>query len=52
MGEDLLKSAYDAAAFRKEGHRLVDLLADYLDAVQSGGGEKVIEWMDPGDATT
>lgn len=33
---DLLRKAYDAGNFREEGHRLVDLLADYLAQFRSG----------------
>jgi L-2,4-diaminobutyrate decarboxylase len=50
MGEDLLKNAYDAATFRTEGHKLVDLLADYLEEAVHGQFEKVIEWAPPKDA--
>ena len=50
MGEDLLKKAYDATTFRNEGHKLVDLLADYLEEAVQGQTGKVIEWIPPQDA--
>jgi len=39
MSTDLLQQAYDPSSFRKEGHRLVDLLADYLETAQKGGSD-------------
>lgn len=45
---DLLRKAYDAENFRQEGHRLVNLLADYLERIRSGNsGEKVLHYTDP-----
>jgi len=45
----LLQKAYDPELFRKEGHELVDLLADYLKNSGSGKTKKVIDWIEPDD---
>jgi L-2,4-diaminobutyrate decarboxylase len=37
---------YDAEAFRKSGHQLVDFLADQLTAMKSGLNEKTLPWAD------
>lgn len=50
MSEDILKTAYSAEAFRTEGHKLVDLLADYLQDTMVNRQGKVIKWMPPEDA--
>jgi L-2,4-diaminobutyrate decarboxylase len=50
MSEDLLNTAYDPEGFRAEGHKLVDLLADYLQRALDHGQDKVIEWMPPEEA--
>jgi L-2,4-diaminobutyrate decarboxylase len=45
---DLIKQAYDPEQFRQQGHHLVDLLADYLARMQSGGSvEKVLHYAAP-----
>ncbi|MBD0256147.1 MAG: pyridoxal-dependent decarboxylase, partial [Cytophagales bacterium] len=45
--QDILQSAFDPEAFRRQGHALVDQLADHLARVQSGAGERVIAYRDP-----
>lgn len=49
MKDSLLKNIYSSEEFRKNGHALVDLLADHLDGVasQSNQKRKVISWQDP-----
>ncbi|MEY4672472.1 MAG: hypothetical protein RL148_256 [Planctomycetota bacterium] len=42
----MLDRAFDPAAFRTQGHQLVDLLADHLGSVHRGEG-KVLSWVDP-----
>lgn len=42
-----LERAYDPEWFRAEGHRLVDLLADYLHEAQAGTSLPVLAWQDP-----
>ena len=42
-----LKNTYDPSAFRKQGHELVDLLADYLERIQQGGDDPVLATNDP-----
>ena len=45
---DLLKKAYDPEQFRRQGHQLVDRLADYLNAMQlDGSTEKVLHYLPP-----
>jgi len=41
-----IRAAYDPELLRTAGHRLVDLLADHLSAVESVG-EQVLPWFDP-----
>ncbi|MBC8876546.1 MAG: aminotransferase class I/II-fold pyridoxal phosphate-dependent enzyme [Planctomycetes bacterium] len=41
-----IRAAYDPELLRMAGHRLVDLLADHLSAVESVG-EQVLPWFDP-----
>jgi L-2,4-diaminobutyrate decarboxylase len=45
--KNLLQEAYSSENFRKNAHELVDLLADYLDNVQSGAVMGVIPWQNP-----
>ncbi|MEL7121317.1 MAG: aminotransferase class I/II-fold pyridoxal phosphate-dependent enzyme [Bacteroidota bacterium] len=46
-----LKEAYDAEHFRKEGHALIDMLADYLEDMQDHPNEhKAITWTNPEDS--
>ena len=44
---DLLKKAYDPENFRDQAHRLVDLIADHLEASSSQTDKIVLPWMDP-----
>ena len=46
--KDKLKEAYSPDAFRENGHRLVDLIAGYLENT-GDEGQKVMNWVDPGD---
>ena len=47
--DNLLHKAYDPDQFRKEGHELVEQLANYLENAMSGKTEKVIDWKEPDD---
>ncbi|MCE9670829.1 aminotransferase class V-fold PLP-dependent enzyme [Myxococcus stipitatus] len=42
-----LAAAYDADSFRREGHRLVDTLADYLANMAKGPDLPVLPWAAP-----
>jgi L-2,4-diaminobutyrate decarboxylase len=44
---DLLNKAYDPELFRKSGHELVDLIADYLNDSMLNEKGKVIDWKEP-----
>src|SRR5512140_2252110 len=44
--DERLLHAYDPEVFRRQGHRLVDLLADYL-ARTAGGAGPVMPWLSP-----
>ncbi len=44
---DLLKVAFDPESFRKSGHQLIDMLADYLQEMQSDTPLKTIPWKSP-----
>ncbi len=44
---DLLLEAYDPEKFRDQAHRLVDLLADHLEASYNQADPIVLPWMDP-----
>ncbi|RLD84132.1 MAG: pyridoxal-dependent decarboxylase [Bacteroidetes bacterium] len=44
---DLLNKAYDSEDFRKLGHEIVDLLADYLQSQKMGKEKKVLPWQNP-----
>ncbi|MCB9284897.1 MAG: pyridoxal-dependent decarboxylase [Lewinellaceae bacterium] len=43
----LLQQAFDPESFRREGHRLIDQLADYLAQNHSRSEEEVISWRPP-----
>jgi len=45
----LLEDAYDPESFRKNGHQLVDLLADYLKGARSDSNLRVLPWKSPED---
>ncbi len=49
MDTSLLDRAYDPEQFRKEGHQLVDLLADYLAAARTEPGAPAIAWRPPAE---
>ncbi len=44
--KDILIKAYDAETFRKDGHKLIDLLADYLQQAKEKS-IPVIDWKTP-----
>lgn len=44
---ELLKKAYDPEQFRDQAHRLVDLIADHLEASFSQLDTTVLPWADP-----
>ncbi|MCX6224340.1 MAG: pyridoxal-dependent decarboxylase [Bacteroidia bacterium] len=44
---ELLKQAYDPENFRDQAHRLVDLIADHLEASYSQTDKTVLPWTDP-----
>ncbi|MEN8119071.1 MAG: aminotransferase class I/II-fold pyridoxal phosphate-dependent enzyme [Bacteroidota bacterium] len=44
---DLLKKAYNPEDFRKLGHEIVDLLADYLQSQKNDKKQKVLPWQNP-----
>ncbi|WP_247236676.1 pyridoxal-dependent decarboxylase [Telluribacter sp. SYSU D00476] len=46
--ENIMDQAYSADDFRRQGHALIDMLADYLEKTTSGAG-KTIDWKPPGD---
>lgn len=43
----LINEVFDSDNFRENGHRLVDLLADYMDQAKSGRDMPVLKWVDP-----
>lgn len=45
----LLDNAFDPESFRKNGHRLIDILADHLNCAMSGSELKVLPWQEPDD---
>jgi L-2,4-diaminobutyrate decarboxylase len=45
----LLEKAYDAEAFRKNGHLIVDMLADYLSSTGADSTLRVLPWREPKD---
>ncbi|MFP4088750.1 MAG: pyridoxal phosphate-dependent decarboxylase family protein [Cyclobacteriaceae bacterium] len=44
---NLLAQAFDPENFRQQGHQLIDMLADYLQEVQSDTEMKTIPWKSP-----
>ncbi|MGE5340049.1 MAG: pyridoxal phosphate-dependent decarboxylase family protein [Candidatus Omnitrophota bacterium] len=44
---ELLNDVFDPESFRKNGHQLVDLLADYLLKARNGGDFPVLPWKAP-----
>lgn len=42
-----IQKAYDAEHFRKSGHQLIDLLADYLTKATNGAEMPVLPWWEP-----
>lgn len=45
---ELLHKAYNTESFRENAHKLVNLLADYLDqAISSSENQKVLPWQNP-----
>ncbi|GIX00723.1 MAG: L-2,4-diaminobutyrate decarboxylase [Pirellulaceae bacterium] len=45
------RSVYDPEEFRRQGHRLIDLLADYWERSLSGAAtDPVLPWQDPQEA--
>jgi L-2,4-diaminobutyrate decarboxylase len=46
----MLKKAYSPSHFRKEAHKLVDILADYLQDVETQKTETVIPYQSPEEA--
>lgn len=46
----ILSNLYDPERFRTQGHALIDLLADYLTAVQTRQDPTVIPWQEPADS--
>ena len=45
--ESKIPSPFDPEEFRKEGHRLVDTLSDYLKKALSGNDMPVLPWNYP-----
>ncbi|MBN1253470.1 MAG: aminotransferase class I/II-fold pyridoxal phosphate-dependent enzyme [Bacteroidales bacterium] len=43
----LLEKAYNTEDFRKMGHEIVDLLADYLNSAYNDENQKVLPWQNP-----
>lgn len=48
--DNILQKAFDPERFRKEGHQLIDLLADYLAGTSGLSGGPVIPWKWPDEA--
>jgi len=49
MDKQLLRGAYSPGDFRKNGHELIDLLADHLDNTLNKTSSKVINWKKPSE---
>jgi len=48
----IIKTAFSPETFRRMGHELVDQLADYLTACQTGNSMPVLPWKEPGENLT
>lgn len=48
--DEALRAAFDAGAFREQGHRTIDLLADYLARATSRADMPVLPWASPAEA--
>ncbi|MFC2107365.1 pyridoxal phosphate-dependent decarboxylase family protein [Bacteroidota bacterium] len=44
-----LNNAYDPEEFRKKGHQLIDMLADYMQSCLSNGDFPVLPWQEPAE---
>lgn len=44
----LLEQVFSAEEFRHQGHQIIDLLADYLEAAAQPSTDAVMPWMPPG----
>lgn len=44
---NILNKAFDPENFRQQGHQMIDMLADYLQDVQSNSDTKTIPWKSP-----
>ncbi len=42
-----IKEVFDIENFRENGHKLVDLLGDYLEQAKAGRDMPVLQWVDP-----
>lgn len=49
---DRVAAAYDAEHFRRQGHQLVDQLADYLSRATRGDNLPVLPWSPPAESLT
>ncbi len=49
---NLINKAYRAENFRKAGHELIDLLANYLENTMENEEGKVLDWIDPDEQYT
>ena len=47
---DLISKIYDPSAFRQQGHQLIDLLADYLEKVQTRQEDIAIPYQTPDES--
>ncbi|MBT8220624.1 MAG: aminotransferase class V-fold PLP-dependent enzyme [Bacteroidia bacterium] len=47
MKADILHQIYDPEVLRQQGHQLIDLIADHLEAAIDGRLKKTIPWRDP-----
>ena len=45
-----LKELYSSKSFRENGHALIDLLGDYLEAIEKKSISKVIPFQEPDEA--